>query len=370
MSKLTLNMFFPKLVDWLFRRRDPEILVIRYCLVALAPTCFTLLASLAIEHEGLKVDIDFGPIEMFAKFIALILLIIIVICFVGACIRFTGKARSLAKRRVFVIEGRGLRDDDGQKLVTIAREIDPAVQASIPLDLRQKVNETIVSPQDVLPKIAVMREALNQQKSSVGAENAKVVYGGLTPIPFTVMTGIELDDEGQIEVVDWDRQAENWRRLDDEDDLKPLIVSGLDKAQEQKRVVLAVAISYPINDKDLNTTFEMPVIRMELEGMSSNSHWSHDKQSRLAIEFLEICKKLSAHGVEEIHLVLAAPNSMSFNLGRRYDRRNLPYLYIYQYERSADVKYPWSVNVGMPEKPAKVVYTDLAKEGFADSLRR
>ncbi|HLP66409.1 MAG TPA: SAVED domain-containing protein, partial [Rhizobium sp.] len=46
-----------------------------------------------------------------------------------------------------------------------------------------------------------------------------------------------------------------------------------------------------------------------------------------------------------IHLILAAQNSVAFNLGRRYDKRNLPGVIVYQYEANSEKKYPWGVRM-------------------------
>jgi hypothetical protein len=127
-------------------------------------------------------------------------------------------------------------------------------------------------------------------------------------------------------------------------------------------VVLALGFSYPINDADLETTFSLPTVRLTLEGMSSDGHWSQRKQNRLAQDFLEIAKRLSEKGVERIHLVLAAPNSVVFTFGRRYDKRNLPQIVVYQYQRGANPAYPWGVL--MPAagvERAHVVYSNDPK---------
>jgi hypothetical protein len=47
--------------------------------------------------------------------------------------------------------------------------------------------------------------------------------------------------------------------------------------------------------------------------------------------------------LKRIHVVMAAPNSVVFNFGRRYDKRNLPELVVYQYERGQQPAYPWGV---------------------------
>jgi hypothetical protein len=181
-------------------------------------------------------------------------------------------------------------------------------------------------------------------------------------VPYTFLTGVLLDDEGSIVTYDWDRAQECWRLPDGEDDGAQFQVIGLDDISEMPEVVLALGFSYPINDADLETTFSLPTVRLTLEGMSSDGHWSQRKQNRLAQDFLEIAKRLSEKGVERIHLVLAAPNSVVFTFGRRYDKRNLPQIVVYQYQRGANPAYPWGVL--MPAagvERAHVVYSNDPK---------
>ena len=80
-------------------------------------------------------------------------------------------------------------------------------------------------------------------------------------------------------------------------------------------------------------------------------------KSILAQQFLEVVKKVRARGVRRIHLVMAAPNSVVFTFGRRYDKRNLPEIVVYQYERGQSPAYPWGVlmPVGGVSKPS-IIY--------------
>jgi len=52
-------------------------------------------------------------------------------------------------------------------------------------------------------------------------------------------------------------------------------------------------------------------------------------------------------------------------LGRRYDRRNLPNLFVYQYERSRSIKYPWSVRIPVIGQAPEIVHTTAGSDGFA-----
>jgi hypothetical protein len=74
----------------------------------------------------------------------------------------------------------------------------------------------------------------------------------------------------------------------------------------------------------------------------SASHWSEAKQLALADQFFDTLKQLDALGVQQIHLALAAQSSVVFNLGRRYDKRNLPRVVVYQFEKGQGTRYPWA----------------------------
>ena len=52
----------------------------------------------------------------------------------------------------------------------------------------------------------------------------------------------------------------------------------------------------------------------------------------------------SVKGARRIHLVLAAPNSVVFRLGRSYDKRNLPPVVVYQFENGSLPAYPSGVD--------------------------
>ena len=257
--------------------------------------------------------------------------------------KFQDTRKKQLRKKVIVIEGRGLRDDDGNPLLdAIPSSIDGHRQSCI-LDLRQRIDGHIVAPEDVLPKIKAMQISIQQQMSGSDRHDTTLVYGGLTSVPFTFLTGIELDDEGSIVTFDWDRNQEQWRQLDQVDDKKRFIIKGQKIADNPEDIVLAVEVSYPINDSDLYSTFDFPLVRMSLPQGSSDSHWSGAKQAALASQFLETIKELSSVGVKRIHLVLAAPNSVVFLFGRRFDKRNLPSIIVYQYERGNTPAYPWGV---------------------------
>lgn len=360
--KWFLKYFFTKLIDWLFRPKSPEVMAMRISgglLTALlvGEKISGMIVSATSDKADVSVTLSQGG-QLYAHIFnitIIILLVVFFLAFIAIAIKAFREHSTSSKKSVVVIEGRGLRDDDGNPLINALGAEFPKNRISILLDLRQNLDGKIVSPETLLPKVGTTKELLNQVNRGKGRENVSVVYGGLTAVPFTFLTGVELDDESEISIFDWDRTAESWRQLDADDDGKRLSAPDLQTLGETENVVLAISVSYPISDDDIATSFDYPIVRAELDGASSNSHWSTSKQSALADQFFEISKELSAKGIKNIHLILAAPNSVTFQFGRRYDKRNLPNLVVYQYERSHELKYPWGIQMPIGGSSTRII---------------
>jgi hypothetical protein len=81
---------------------------------------------------------------------------------------------------------------------------------------------------------------------------------------------------------------------------------------------------------------------------------------RLSGEFLEYCKRLLDQGVEHIHLILASQNSLAFRFGQTYEKRYLPNIFVYQYERHQPVRYTWCLK--LPHETGEetvIVHTEI-----------
>jgi len=159
--------------------------------------------------------------------------------------------------------------------------------------------------------------------------------------------GVVLDDETPITFMDWDRHARKWHRLGEPDDLKRFVIDGLDALPAQAdEVILAVSASYQV---DLaNARAKLPgcaVVHLLLDGASTSSHLSSEKQIALGRQFLDTCLKLQARGVKRIHLFLAAPSSLTLRFGTLYDKRNLPLVAVYQYEQGKPQPFAWAISM-------------------------
>ena len=82
------------------------------------------------------------------------------------------------------------------------------------------------------------------------------------------------------------------------------------------------------------------------EGFSYEKKTTTEKTTTKAeIQTIEEVKKIMEEGYDDIHLILASQNSVAFRFGQAYDRRNLPQITIYQYEKDRKTPYPWGVSI-------------------------
>lgn len=339
--------FIRSCTDWLFRPKS----VGRYAMrigLGLIGLAFALGWALKVSMPSISLSVSSGEgtpailtysIAGLGAFLILAGLVFDICCSLG-------DRRRLARKRVVVIEGRGLRDGPGSPLADALPASVQGTRELLLLDLRQRVEDgVIVRPETILPRIEGLAAQVEQRLGASDRSDVTVAYGGMTAVPFTFLTGIMLDDEARIVVLDWSRKVENWLPLDQADDGKAFTVQGIDDAVGVE-IVLAVSFSYPILDANLTDTFPaMPVVRLTLDEGSPEAHWSETKQARLAEQFLNTVIQLGGRGVRRIHLVLAAPNSVVFRLGRAYDKRNLPSLTVYQFENGSTPPYPWGVEM-------------------------
>ena len=348
MLKRLIENFVLKATDWWFRVSAIE----RYLITSGTGLLIAIFGGVPLIAELLRLALGAVPeryinAQQWLSTVDLwILGIASVMVSVGLCLavaRFVGEAKRGSRKRVIVIEARGLRDDDGAPLAeAVAQHFQGKIITCL-LDLRNRLDGQVIQPERALNDIAAAHRSVLQHQKDGDRADLTTAYGGLTSVPYTFLTGVLQDDEGGVVTYDWDRTQESWRKIEGEDDGVGFKVDGLGSESEASEVVVALAYSYPITDDDLATTFSLPLVRLTLENMSSDSHWSQKKQNRLAQEFLEVTKRLSGKGVKRIHLVLAAPNSVVFTFGRRYDKRNSPEIIVYQYQRGEHPAYPWGL---------------------------
>ncbi|MFZ7243371.1 SAVED domain-containing protein [Avibacterium avium] len=215
------------------------------------------------------------------------------------------------------------------------------------IDISQFVeNSILIEPEKSLKKINNKISAYIE--NVYGANNyAELYYGGLMAVPFTFYTGMELDDRYPITVFDYDRNNEKWKEIKEivNPDFAPNIYIE-NNGNNSGDSIISIGVSYPINEDEIQSNFpDYPISKIAIEPININNHWDITFQKELQSKFFELAQKLAASGTKTIHLILAAQNSVSFNLGRCYDNRNLPEIIVYQYEKGNEIKYPWGVKM-------------------------
>lgn len=354
--KKAISYFIEKAVDWLFRRSSPALMVFRAG-VYLLP--LTLAGSWAISfmykdaERTLVLGYQSSSTAQFIVdlgFIAGIGLIVF-----GAAWeyqRYRDEKKRNDKKKTIVIEQRGLVDTSDSPLSEFIKNKCSWQVESIVNDIREKVTDNVITRPDLaLAKVNNLKISLAEKTSHSAASDISIVYGGVFPVPFAFYTGYLLDDECQITVYDWDRDKSDWCELDGTDDCEKFTIEQ--PSITGKSVVLAISVSYAVDRQALSSVFaNLPIHYLSLPSLDRNNHWSKNKQDRLSGEFFEYCKILLGQGVEQIHLILASQNSVAFRFGQVYDKRNLPCISIYQYERHQPVRYPWSLKI--PHKVGKV----------------
>jgi hypothetical protein len=353
--------------DWIFRRRSPALALWRSgALLSVVALSGGWLIQVAIKGDAgsLAVGIDTGATNGWLGILQIVAFsigsILIAIGVRWEIVRQRGDAARSARRKVIVIEQRGLKPSLDRPLVETLPDTIEGYRDSLIVDIRERIRDGVVTaPEVALERIVAINRDIDTRIAGRDRADIEMVYGGLLPVPFTFLTGMLLDDEGGITVFDWDRDYGAWRQLDGPDDGDRFLPAAF-PLYIKSEVVIALSVSYQVNLTEIARTFSgVPLVHLQLTTKTSNGHWSLDKQVALARAFFDTVKKLSAQGATRIHLIIAAPNSVVFRLGRIYDKRNLPDAIVYQYEQSSTPAYPWGVRLpthGVAR--AELVYRD------------
>jgi len=340
-----------KIVDWATRERHIERYLIGGGLACITPA-INWGSAISVTTKIMGYDVDLSLIPSLPELLQCILIVVGSILFVIgaliAVIRYRHNRADNDRKIVFVIELRGLRDTTNTPLVDATPKNLIGRRESILVDIRERIKDGVVTdPEKALERVFGLSADLERRHNGMAASDISTVYGGLSPVPFTFLTGLLLDDESHITVLDWDRSNQKWRQLDEIDDDESFVVSGEDSiGRDTIEIAMAISVSYGVDIASVSKLFpNMPVVKLQLSKLSTDTHWSEDKQRRLASEFLSVAIRAESAGIKKINLFIAAPNSLVFRFGRVYDKRNLPRIFVYQYQKGRDIEHPWAVDM-------------------------
>ncbi|UTW59656.1 SAVED domain-containing protein [Kordiimonas sp. SCSIO 12603] len=261
------------------------------------------------------------------------------------------------RQRVVVVEHRGLTFAVNKAVCDAVPPEFLGRREEISIDQTPYVsgNSRVNDPGKSLEEVLHIRRDIDGRVKAVDKNDVTVIYGGLASVPFTFLTGYLIDDDNDVEVMDWDRFNGKWKHIKPtQSEVTEAEIIGLAEAKFADEVILALSISHRCDLQVLADVFPgLPIVHMDTGDYQPNNHWDKKQQGRWAEQFVKLIRTLGS--TKKIHLTIAAQNSVVFNLGRTYDRRNSPALYVYQYERDEDPAYPWAIDVPRTGNMAKIV---------------
>lgn len=267
--------------------------------------------------------------------------------------------RRTSRKVGIVVELRGLHSSPD----TPAKDADLRLSGQplwLLVDFRPKSEAELVDPLFALQRVSNLKSLLQTQAGGRDPSDISVAVGGLAAVPALFLAGLLLDDETQVTLYDWQRDKKRWQLVDGPDDGKRMLPADYSQLPAgATEAVLAVSLSYQVDLPKVQATFPaLGVVELRAEEVAADRYWSREKQEAVVSSFRTVVQELLHRGVTRIHLLLAAPASLSIRLGMAYDRRLLPELLVYQYERSSTPPYPWAFVMPTHGKPdASLVVT-------------
>lgn len=267
--------------------------------------------------------------------------------------------RAADRSAVVVMELRGLVDtSDHPLLQSVPREL-MGQRLDALIDVRESVQAGAI--EIAFRKILAIPDLIHRLRGSREPGQVHLLVAGVLQVPLLFLAGVLLDDEGRLTTLDWHRMTSNWKRLDEPDDGERFATNGIDELPAgTSHVVLSVSASYRTDHDAIQATFrDVPVVSLSLANPLPDTLWSGAKQDALAAQFVSTAASLGNRGVRRISLILAAPSSLAIRIGRAYDRRNMPEIACYQYERACAPAYPWAALI----EPAAARMVQTASDG-------
>ncbi|MFN9476501.1 SAVED domain-containing protein [Acidovorax sp.] len=338
-----------RLLDWYTRPRSVGLALLKHGVVLAGVTLASDWAlKLALQSDNENWSFSFGTGQGLPSWVTIpfsFLAFGLIVTGAGTLIWDSLRER---RRRLVVIELRGLHSSPDTPAVSKVLPAFRGDRRHLLIDFRPQGQDARVDTDYMLEQMASLKPTLQSLTNGVDKRDVQVAVGGLAAVPALCLAGMLLDDESHVHLYDWDRSARNWRGLDGIDDsirFQPL--EGLDTASNLPEAVLVVEASYAINAADIAQTFgeSVSVVRLRVSEPLADRFWSEQKQNAMAAQFRDAVQQLQAQGVRKIHLVAAAPASLSIRLGMGYDRRLHPELIVYQFERGLPKAYPWGLRM-------------------------
>lgn len=178
-------------------------------------------------------------------------------------------------------------------------------------------------------------------------------FTGMGAIPYSILLGTYLSATEVNEYFEYNSNNQKYYALESKRkfrksvDYQRLTVKiPLAKPQDNE-VVVALSISYPVEDSDLIQFNGKDTIKIGVQTPKDNKITSKEQLSNYVEEIMTTLEGVKSHytNLDTIHLVGAIPSCLSIELGRRISlRRNRLFKIIsYQYMSSNTPRYIWGL---------------------------
>lgn len=251
-----------------------------------------------------------------------------------------------SQKRAFIFQHFGISDG---KTFNIARARPIRDKLNVPetyiIDTHQYyVNGSIINPQKALEKTFTI-ESIIQAKSRVEDENSKYYYGGMAQVPLTFVAGTLFENTRKIEVYDWNRDQEKTYFIDNGGEPLKFAVEEPDSISGDK-IAIEVALSYPIDHNNtVDAIGDLPTIRIQADNLERDNTSTKEAQESVYKKFHQLLDEYSSKSINEIHVFVAAQNSMVFQLGRQLSKRIHKTVVIWQFESQNRHPNPWGISI-------------------------
>lgn len=351
--KQLFHKFVSRFIDFVFfLPRSLGLKLVGYGVAVLLATMgLNWLAKVRYRTEGTQFSLDVSTgdgvpqvLTIGAYFVGVLL---IVVGLGIALFEYVRGIRRDSRRVAIVVELRGLHSSPD----TPARDAElgslPGHRQWIQVDFRPRGEVERVNPSLLLQRVATIKPSIETLSAGRDKGDVAVAVGGLAAIPALFLTGVLLEDESDVTIFDWNRDAKAWRLVEGFDDgRRTLPLDASELLDSSTEVVLALSLSYPIDLVGVRATFPgLPVVQLRAEEVRTDVYWSAEKQQAFVAAFRGAVQHLMERRVGRIHLVLASPASLAIRLGMAYDPRLMPELLVYQFERTDPVPYPWALRM-------------------------
>jgi hypothetical protein len=225
---------------------------------------------------------------------------------------------------------------------------NPKNNTYILLDQRQQQEETLLNW--IKKSLRNQQEALNDYYYVAERWDQPIsFYEGLAHIPYVFLLGFQISDKRDMEYLEWNEHIKKWEKLPQTVSEHPalfLYKNLKEPESEAKEVAICVSLTEEILQSQLGgiNAANANLYHLRLKTCGRHAIVSQQQLAEYKEQFRRLIDSLykSSPNLNKIHLFISAQTSMVFNLGSSITRNDVE-IWIYNFDRNNNIKYPWSL---------------------------